>query len=184
MPSRLLSRCSSMSLICLCLWSTLAFLWCSTTADAFITPAKLNHKSPGRSRESFTSRKLILSESLCPEIKRVRNSNIYSTSMSLRSISSTSTANSRSSTDRSTSLSSSETDSTLDDNDFISDEIQSALDEALGEVYNSILDSEVATISQSCFYKCANHHITIVTSINCPNFDYLLWKSNGNWYYW
>lgn len=163
-----------MSLICLCLWSTLAFLWCSTTADAFLTPAKLNHKLPGRSHESFTSRKLILSESSCPEMKRVRNRNIYSTSMSLRSISSTSTANSRSSTDRSTSLSSSETDSTLDDNDFISDEIQSALDEALGEVYNSIHISVVVTTPPRRFYKSTDHHITIVTSIHYPNFNYLL----------
>lgn len=173
MPSRLLSRCSSMSLICLCLWSTLAFLWCSTTVDAFLIPAKLYHKLPGRLHESFTSRKVILSQSSCPEIKRVRNRNIYSTSMSLRSISPTSTANSRSSTDRGTSLSSSETDSTLDDNDFISDEIQSALDEALGEVYNSILNSEVVIISHRCFYKSTNHSITIVASIHCPNFDHL-----------
>ena len=152
-----------MSLICLCLWSTLAFLWCSTTTDAFLIPAKLCYKLPARSHESFTSRKLILSSSLCPEIKRVRHRNTYSTSMSLRSISSTSTANSRSSIDRRTSLSSSETDSTLDDSDFISDEIQSALDEALGEVYNSILNFEVVIISDRRSYKSTNYRITIVT---------------------
>lgn len=137
MLSRLLSRCSSMSLIRLCLWSTLAFLWCSTTANALVLQAKFYQKLLRRSYENPSVGELLLSRSLSPMIEEVRS--ICLTSMTLRSITSTRTIDKRPLTYRKTSLSSSKADSNFDDNDFISDEIQSALDMALGEVYHNIL---------------------------------------------
>ena len=137
MLSRLLSRCSSMSLIRLCLWSTLGFLWCSMTANALVPRMKFHRKLLRKSHETPSIGKLLLSRSLSPMIEGVRS--ICLTSMTLRSITSTRTIDKRPSSCHKTSMSSSKADSNFDDNDFISEEIQSALDMALGEVYHNIL---------------------------------------------
>jgi hypothetical protein len=133
MPYRLLSRCYRLSFVCLCLWSTLAYLWCFLSTDALILPSQFcktasvihyGTTSYGTLANSVHGQTDIIAE----------YSSRYATSVSIRSYSLAQTIGRKSPRILETSVNCLQADSTYEESESVSDEINDALDMALGEV--------------------------------------------------
>jgi hypothetical protein len=133
MPYRLLSRSYHLSFVCLCLWSTLAYLWCFISTDALIVPSQFC-KTASIIHCGTTSYGALANRVDSPIDIIVEYSSRYATSVSIRSFSLARTIGRKSPRILGTSVNCLKSDSTYEESESVSDEINDALDMALGEV--------------------------------------------------
>lgn len=133
MPYRLLSRCYRLSFVCLCLWSTLAYLWCFISTEALIVPNQFC-KTPSIIHYGTTSYGALAGSEHGPIDIISEYSSRYATSVSLRSFSLARTIGRKSPRILDTSVHCLKADSTFEESESVTDEINDILDTALGEV--------------------------------------------------
>ena len=129
MPYRLLSRCCRISFFYLCLWSTLAYLWCFISTDALVAPRQRNKYASGSHYGAPSVGSTMPNLGTATEIIRTGSS-----PFALGYFSMFRSWNRRPSRQSAIILLSSTSDSTFEENDYESKEINDALDNALGEV--------------------------------------------------
>ena len=131
MPYRLLSRCCRISFFYLCLWSTLAYLWCFISTDALIAPRHHTKYASGSHYGAPSIGSTMLNLGTATETIRTGSSPFALGYFSIfRSWSK------RPMRQSSITLLSSTSDSTFEENDSETKEMNDALDNALGEVCN------------------------------------------------
>lgn len=138
MPYRLLSRCCRISFLYLCLWSTLAYLWCFITTDALIAPRQYVKYVSGSHYGVPSVGSTLLNLGRVTEAVRTYSSP-YDTSIAMGYFSHFHTMNWKFSKQSATILLSSTSDSTFEESDFETKEMNDALDNALGEVRSRII---------------------------------------------
>lgn len=137
MPYRLLSRCYRLSFVCLCLWSTLAYLWCFISIDALIVPSQFC-KTASAIQYRTTSYGQLSNSEHGPIGILAEYSSRYATLVSIGSFSLARTIGRKSPRMLETSVKCLKADSTYEESEYITDEINEALDMALGEVRNNL----------------------------------------------
>ena len=145
MPYRLLSRCYRLSFVCLCLWSTFAYLWCFISTDALIVPSQFC-KTASIIHYGATAYGPQSNSEHGPIDIIAEYSSRYATSVSIRSFLLARAIGRKSPRMLETSVNCLIADSTYEESESVSDEINDALDMALGEVrYTSICSSWLLT---------------------------------------